>query len=136
MSNLLTIGRLSKMSHVSIDTIRYYEKLGLIRPESRSSSGYRFYTEETMLRIRFIKKAQNLGFTLKEIKELLRLKYDPDDKTCNEVKKTAEKKLTEINEKIRILQGIKHVLDELILSCKKNKQTGECPILKSLDLNY
>ncbi len=134
MSNLLTIGRLSKMSHVSIDTIRYYEELGLITHASRKSSGYRLYSEDAVLRLRFIKNAKSLGFTLKEIKELLRLKYDPDDETCHEVRKKAEEKLNEINEKIKILHGMKKVLDEMILSCKTNEKTDECPVLKSLDL--
>ncbi len=134
MSRLLKIGRLSKITHVPIDTIRYYEKLGLIRPATRKSSGYRLYSEDAILRLGFIKKAKSIGFTLKEIKELLRLKYDPHGETCHEVRKKAEEKLQEINEKIKILHSMKKALDEMVLLCRNNEKTGECPVLKSLDM--
>ncbi|NOY65669.1 MAG: heavy metal-responsive transcriptional regulator [Nitrospirae bacterium] len=133
MDRLFTIGHLSEVSHISIDTIRYYEKLGLLAPATRKSSGYRLYSEDTVQRLRFIKNAKSLGFTLKEIRGLLRLKYDPNDTACHEVRKKVEEKLNEINEKIKILQGMKMALGEMVISCKHNKKTDECPVLKSLD---
>ncbi len=128
----LTIGKLAKHSHVNVETIRYYERRGLIPMPSRRESGYRQFTQDIVARIRFIKRAQELGFTLKEISELLSLRVDPYT-TCADIKMRAERKIAEIEAKIRDLERMKRALIKLKASCRGRGPTGECPILEALD---
>ncbi len=128
----LTIGQVAKKAGVNVETIRYYERLGYIPKPPRPRSGYRQYSEETVNRIQFIKRAQKLGFTLKEISELLSLKVDSGN-TCADVKRRAEAKITDIEEKIHNLQGIKKALAELVAMCSGKGPTGECPIIEVLE---
>ncbi len=130
----LTIGQLANKAGVNIDTIRYYEKQGLIPKPSRRESGYRQYSEDSVKRILFIKRAKELGFSLKEISELLSLRLDSRTK-CGDVKKRADIKIAEIGEKIQTLQRMKAALIKLVKACEENKQAGECPILEALDMN-
>ncbi len=123
---------IGKKAGVNIETIRYYERRGLIPKPSRRESGYRQYTRETVTRIQFIKRAKELGFSLREILELLSLRLDPAT-TCGDVKKRAEIKIADIEEKIRILQGMKRALITLTLECKGSGPARECPILEALD---
>ncbi len=132
MVESLTIGQLAKRAGVNIETIRYYERRGLIPKPSRRESGYRQYTWETVTRIQFIKRAKELGFSLREILELLSLRLDPAT-TCGDVKKRAEVKIADIEEKIRILQGMKKALVTLTMDCKGSAPVNECPILEALD---
>ncbi len=108
--------------------MRFYERQGLIKQPLRSDNGYRQYTEETVIRICFIKQAKKLGFTLKEISELLSLR-DDSRVTCGDLKQRAEGKLKDINSRIEELEKIRDVLDGLIQSCSQEKSIGECPIL-------
>ncbi len=128
----LTIGQVAKKAGVNVETIRYYERLGHIPKPPRPKSGYRQYSEETVNRIQFIKRAQKLGFTLKEISELLSLKVDSGN-TCADVKRRAETKITDIEEKIHNLQGIKKALVRLVAMCRGKGPTGECPIIEVLE---
>src|SRR5579875_574828 len=128
----LTIGQVAKKAGVNVETIRYYERLGYIPKPPRPRSGYRQYSEETVNRIQFIKRAQKLGFTLKEISELLSLKVDSGN-TCADVKRRAETKITDIEEKIHNLQGIKKALVRLVAMCRGKGPTGECPIIEVLE---
>jgi MerR family copper efflux transcriptional regulator len=128
----LTIGQVAKKAGVNVETIRYYERFGYTPKPPRPKSGYRQYSEETVNRIQFIKRAQKLGFTLKEISELLSLKVDPDT-TCADVKRRAEAKIADIEEKIRTLQGIKKALAKLVAMCSGKGTTGECPIIEVLE---
>ena len=132
--NGLTIGKVAKLAGVGVETVRYYERRGLISKPQRSEPGYRKYPEEAVLRIRFVKRAKRLGFTLKEIKELLALRINPRAK-CGDILKRAESKLEEIDEKIRALAAIKEALLELTAACKAGKTSNECPILESLDMD-
>src|SRR6056297_2768352 len=91
MSHSLTIGKLSKQADVSIDSIRFYERQGLLAAPARTESNYRIYPSETVKRLRFIKKAQKLGFSLREIQELLDLSQDPSASKADVKKKTVEK---------------------------------------------
>ena len=126
-----TIGKLASEAGVNIETIRYYEKKGVLPEPIRLSSGYRQYSYETVKRIRFIKRAQNLGFTLKEIAQLLSI-ADGESIDCEEVRGIAFKKLSEIDNKICHLQRLRGVLTELVNQCKEKGKFTECPIIESL----
>ncbi len=128
----LTIGQLAKKADVHIETIRYYEKRGLIPVPPRKESGYRQYSDEMVRRIQFIKHAKELGFSLKEINELLTLKLDART-SCSEVKKKAESKIADIDRKIKTLQGMKKALVKLTKACSGRGPAKECPILEALE---
>ncbi len=128
----LTIGRLAKKTGVGIDTIRYYERQGLIPEPRRKESGYRQYSDEMVKRIQFIRHAKELGFSLKEIHELLSLKLDSKN-PCSKVKTRAETKISDIQEKIRTLQKMKKALVRLTNACSGKGSVKECPILEALE---
>lgn len=124
----LTIGKIARRAGMGIETIRFYERKGLIPEPPRRESGYRQYPESAVSRLRFIKRAKELGFSLKEIKELLSLRIAPDT-TCDEVQQRAEVKIRDIEEKIRTLQGMKKALAALAAACPGRGPVSECPIL-------
>ena len=128
----LTISKLAKAADVNVETIRYYQRVGLIEQPQKPSQGYRQYPEATLTRIRFIKRAQRLGFTLKEIEELLKL----DDEQCTEAKKLAEQKLVIIEENIADLSAMRLTLGNLINSCNQNEDKSNnlnsCKIIQAL----
>ncbi len=129
---LLTIGKVSRLTDIGVETVRFYEKSGLIDEPPRTESGYRQYPASTVVRILFIKRAKKLGFTLKEIKGLLNLKLDPTT-TCDEVRLLAEEKRKNVLAKIQSLQGIEAALGELIGTCAIGGPDGECPFLDALE---
>ncbi len=129
---VMSIGELSKMSGVGIETIRYYERLGLLKPTSRKASGYRVFNRDSYRTLRFLKHAQELGFTLSEIKDLLRLRADKESR-CNDVKTRAEKHLKDVEEKIERLTSIREVLSKLIDQCRSRKTDDRCPILNCFE---
>ncbi len=131
----LTIGKVSRQSGIGVETVRFYEKSGLIDEPPRTESGYRQYPTSTVVRIRFIKRAKELGFTLKEIKELLNLKLDPTT-TCDDVRLMAEEKRKNVGAKIQSLKGIEKALGELIDACAIGGPDGECPILETLESDW
>jgi MerR family mercuric resistance operon transcriptional regulator len=128
----LTIGKLAKKTNVNIETIRYYERRSLIPKTNRRESGYREYSEDTVRRIKFIKHAKELGFSLKEINELLSLKLDPKT-PCSKVKNRAEAKIADIEEKVKTLQRMKKALVKLTRACSGKGPVIECPILEALE---
>lgn len=132
MGSRLTIGKVANLAAVNIQTVRYYERIGLVKPDARRDSGYRLYTEEAAHRIRFIKHAQQLGFSLAEIAQLLRLRVS---KTvhCEEVRSKTEARLRSVREKIESLRKMAKVLEDLIRSCRSRALTDPCPILSSLE---
>ncbi len=130
--NILTAGQLAKKAQVNVETIRYYERRRLMPEPLRNESGYRNYSQDNIARLQFIKNAQELGFSLKEVSELLSLRVDPNT-SCAEVKKMAEVKITDIQEKIHALQRIKEALTKLRASCQGRGPAGKCPILEALD---
>ena len=132
---LLTIGKVSKQSGIGVETVRFYEKSGLIDDPPRTESGYRQYPASTVVRIGFIKRAKELGFTLKEIKELLNLRLDPIT-TCDDVRQVAMEKLRNVQAKIQSLRGIEKALGELIGACAGGGPDGECPILEALEPDW
>ncbi len=129
--NQLTIGKIAKGAEVKVDTIRYYERSGLIPIPNRSESGYRLYETDTIDKILFIKKAQALGFTLREIKELLSLKMDPAC-TCGSIKERTVTKIKDIQEKVSILKEMETSLGKLVDACDGNGSVSECPILDAM----
>lgn len=128
----LTIGQLAKKTGVGIDTIRYYERQGLIPEPLRRESGYRQYSCEMIKRIQFIRHAKDLGFSLKEINELLSLRLDPKTK-CSVVKNRAEAKISDIEERILNLQRMKKALVKLMKACSGRGPVSKCPILEALE---
>jgi MerR family mercuric resistance operon transcriptional regulator len=128
----LTIGQLARTARVNVETIRYYERRGLIPEAPRRESGYRQYSEDGVSRIQFIKRAKELGFSLKEISELLSLQVDPDT-TCGDVKSRAEAKIAEVEGKMRALQRIKKGLTKLVALCRGSGPTSKCPIMEALN---
>ncbi len=128
----LTVGQLSKKAQVNIETVRYYERQGLIPKPPRRASGYRQYPLETVERIQFIRRAKELGFSLKEINELLALRLD-ENTSCSEVKRRAEDKISDIAEKIKSLQKMKKALVKLTMECTGKGPISECPILEALE---
>jgi len=128
----MTIGQVAKLASVGIETIRFYEREGLIDEPPRRESGYRHYPEDVVKRLLFIKRAKDLGFSLKEIADLLSLRVDPDS-TCRDIKCRAEAKLADVDAKIKSLRLIKKALTQLAESCRGQGPTSECPILDSLE---
>ena len=127
----LTIGQLAQRANVGIETIRFYERKGLIPEPPRRASGYRDYPIETVAQIIFIRRAKQLGFTLKEIYELLELRVSPRRNCCH-VKESADVKITDIDEKIDSLRRMRRALKDLTEACEQNTPAKECPILASL----
>src|SRR5260370_14872775 len=110
--NPLTIGQVAHRSGVGIETVRFYEREGLLAKAARSASGYRQFDEEVIARLQFIQRAKELGFTLNEVKELLSLRVEPDT-SCEDVKARAATKIADIEDKIRTLQRMKKALFRL-----------------------
>ena len=128
----LTIGEVARRAGVGVETIRFYEREGLIAKPRRRPSGYRQYPAEAVRRVRFIRHAKELGFTLREISELLSLRVDPHS-TCADVRRRARTKIGSIQEKIESLASMKAALERLAASCRGNGPMSECPILEELD---
>lgn len=128
----LTIGQLAKAGGVRVQTVRYYERRNLLLPTSRLPSGYRLYNEEALKRLCFIKNAQALGFTLREIDGLLNLRVGSTAR-CRDVQHTAQAKLATVEAKIRDLEALARALRTLIRSCRAGQPTDPCPILASLE---
>ncbi len=127
----MLIGELAKHVGTSIDTIRYYEREGLLKPIHIRDSGYREFDELSIERLSFILRAKKLGFTLKQIKDLLMLNGNPDT-TCLDVRSLAEHKLDEVQGKINALRRIEKQLKVLITDCY-NAENKNCPIIKNLN---
>ena len=127
----MKIGEVAKAAGVGIDAVRFYEREGLLPEPDRRPSGYRDYSPDAVLDLRFIKRAKELGFSLKGISELLSIDREPDA-TAGDVKKLAEEKLADLEDKIRSLQRMKRALREVAKSCPGRGPTSDCSILRSL----
>ncbi len=130
----LKSGELAKQANVNPETLRYYEREGLLPEPVRTEAGYRLYQVDDVKRVRFIKKAQELGFSLKEVKELLALKLHADH-SASEVKRLTEHKIQDIEAKIQSLQAMKKVLNDLASACSGTGSVDHCPILNCLEDN-
>lgn len=123
---MMTIGQLAKSAYVNVETIRFYERKGLIQQPKKPPSGYRQYGEDSLQQVLFVRRAQALGFSLDEIKALMGL-----TNSCEGVQDLAEHKLHLVREKIAALQSLEASLTALISSCQNNHQAS-CPVIKSL----
>ncbi len=130
--SVFRIGQVAKQAGVSVEAIRFYESRALIPEPPRTASGYRQYPAETIQRVRFIQRAKELGFSLKDIHTLLTLRNDPNT-TCADIKAQALKKIVEVDEKTLDLARIRHALTELVAKCDAEADLSECPILDALD---
>ena len=128
----LTTGQLARRAGVNLDTVRYYERRGLLAKAPRSAGGYRSFSEDTVKRLRFIRHAQELGFTLKEIAELLSLQVDPDT-TCGDVLARAEAKSEDIDKKISHLKAMKRALKRLMTECGRHPSSKQCSLIEALE---
>ncbi|EIL95733.1 MULTISPECIES: heavy metal-responsive transcriptional regulator [Rhodanobacter] len=127
----LTIGAVAKRVGVAIDTIRYYEREGLLPEPQRRASGYRSYGDDAIAQLRFIRRAKNLGFTLEEIRELLSLSTDRQ-RGVKAVKQRAQQRLAAIDQRIAELHKVRDGLAQLVDSCPGHGKPEECPILRAL----
>jgi MerR family mercuric resistance operon transcriptional regulator len=128
----LTIGQLAKQARVNRETVRYYERRRLLQRPSRSITGYRVFSAEAVQRLRFIRHAKLLGFSLEEIRELLALRVRSID-TCGRVRDRTQSKIADIGRKIEALEQMKRALTELAAACSHRRKTEECPILDCLE---
>ncbi len=129
---MLTRSGLARRCGVNPETVRFYERRGILPHPSRTPSNYRVYGEETVKRLLFIKRSKELGFTLGEIQELLSLRAAPGAE-CADVRSRAEAKILDIEGKIRALRSMKKALSGLMAECGENVPVSECPILEALD---
>src|SRR5882757_664219 len=127
-----SIGELAQQSGVHLETLRYYERIGLIPAPPRTASGHRAYPATALVRLGFIRQAQALGFSLTEIGELLSLRRKQDD-TCADVIRQIESKQREVEEKITDLQTMRRALNRMKALCHGDCLMGDCPILENMD---
>ena len=130
--NTLTIGQLAREAGIGVETIRFYERKGLLEEPLRKESGYRLYQAPDIDKLLFIQRAKSLGFSLNEIRELMSLRSDPGT-TNREIKEMAASKLRDIEEKIAMLKGMRQSLKTLVEMCPGTGPTSNCPILGSLE---
>jgi DNA-binding transcriptional MerR regulator len=127
----VTAGEAARRAQVNVQTLRYYERRGLLQTPARSRSNYRLYTDDAVSRVRFIKRAQRLGFELEEVRDLLALRAT---KSANgEVRARAEARVRQIDDSVQDLLAMREALMELIGQCAESARAGHCPILRALD---
>lgn len=128
-----TIGEAAQAAGVNIETLRYYERRGLVPEPPRSHANYRLYPHESVRLVRFVKRAQELGFTLNEIRELLAFRDSGEGASCAEVRQQARLKLRNIDAKIRSLQTMRQALSDLVQQCSGSGPITACPILEAFE---
>lgn len=128
----LKVGEVAKQAGVNLQTVHYYERRGLLPRPPRTDSNYRAYPQDAVKRVRFIKRAQELGFSLNEIKELLSLRATPRTRSAD-VRKRAEAKALDIDTKIRTLRAMRRGLSKMLNECSGKGPATQCPILEALD---
>lgn len=127
-----TIGQLSRLAGVGLETIRYYEREGLISEPPRRASGYRQYPADALARLHFIRQAKALGFSLKDIKELFELRVAPGA-TCADIRERAEAKIADVRAKLKMLRQMERALAKVTAACRGRGPVSECPILDALE---
>lgn len=128
----MKIGEVARQAAVGVETIRYYERKGLLAEPQRRPSGYRQYDESVVARLQFIRRTKELGFTLAEIKELVGLWYDAKTR-CEHVRQLAQEKVDDVEAKIRTLQKMKRSLKKVIRQCEARESVDDCPLLDGLE---
>src|SRR5215510_2777887 len=130
--NALRIGQLAHEAGINLETVRYYERRGLLPKPPRTPSGYRLFPKDAAQRLRFIKRAQDLGFSLAEIRELVALRLSQRTSSA-EIRKRAEAKIADIERKIRSLESMRKSLRKLTNACGGCGPISQCPIIESLE---
>ena len=125
-----TIGKAARAANLSIDTVRFYERSGLLKPPPRTAGGYRLYRQDDIDRLRFIQRAKALGFTLEEIAQLLQLNDGKGRR--RDVKSVAARRLEELDRKLAELMRIRHALAHLVQACNAEGPLAGCPIIAAL----
>lgn len=125
----MTIGQLAAAAAVNVETVRYYHRRGLLAPPEREPGSIGRYSAAALTRLRFIKRSQSLGFSLDDVEALLSL---DDGRTCSSARQLAERKLTEVQERIQTLRALEGALHELISKCATVKHTVSCPLIEAL----
>lgn len=128
----LTIGKLASQAGVGVETVRFYERSGLLEQPARPARGFRRYPDTAIKRLRFIRQARDLGFNLDEIGDLLALRVSPSA-TCEDVRARTQQKITEIDRRIDLLNTMRASLSELVASCELDGPASDCPILDHLE---
>jgi Hg(II)-responsive transcriptional regulator len=131
MDKALTIGTVARRAGVRVDTVRFYEKRGILPKPERTESGYRTYDDETVRVLRFVRRAQELGFTLREVQQLLELQGRPE-LPCAEVRKRAAEKVADIDRRVKDLLAMREALAVLVDACPGSDDSTYCPILEAL----
>jgi MerR family copper efflux transcriptional regulator len=129
---IFSIGQVARLAGIGVETVRFYEREELLEEPVRRASGYRQYSEEAVKQIRFIKRAQQLGFSLKEIRELLMLRVDGQN-SCEQVKERTTAKLVEVEQKMVELQRMQQALLQVASLCAGEGPRSRCPMLDALD---
>ncbi len=129
---MLTIGQVARRARVRLDTVRYYERRGLLPPPPRTAAGYRQYAPETVRRVAFIKRAQGLGFTLEEIERLLSLRVTPGP-GCTAVERSARSAIARLDQQLADLQRMRAALSRLADACGSQHATDQCPLLDAIE---
>jgi MerR family transcriptional regulator, copper efflux regulator len=130
----LKVGQVALQAEVNLQTIHYYERQGLLSAPPRSATNYRLYPTDAVRRVRFIKRAQQLGFSLKEIKELLSLRAAPGTQ-CTDIRQRAEQKIRQLDAKMATMARMRSALAKVMKECQGDVPVSECAILDSLDLD-
>ena len=131
MNTSFTIGQLARKAEINLETVRYYERRGLLPKPPRTLSGYRLFPAEAAQRLRFIRRAQELGFSLAEIRELLSFRLSAGT-SSSEIRRRAQAKISDIENKIKSLESMRKSLRKLAASCDGCRPVSQCPILESL----
>lgn len=126
----LTIGQVAKRAGVGVETVRFYERKGLVRQPERPEGGVRRYPAETVSRVRFVRHAKELGFSLREVAELLALRQTP---SCEDVRARAEAKIADIDRKLAALEHMRDALEGLVAQCRASGRGAGCPILQAME---
>lgn len=134
MGQPYTIAQLARAANVPTTTLRYYERAGLLEAEDRSLGNYRLYSDESLRRLKFIRAAQAIGFTLDDVKKLLG-NQDGKALSCREVQSLIEERLSNIEERLRDLRHVERVLKSSLAKCKKTEQAGCCHVIETLQRN-
>ena len=124
-------GEVAEQSGVNIETLRYYERRGLLQPPPRQPSGYREYTTDAVRIVRFVKRAQELGFTLEEVESLLDLAAG-GPRRCESARAVASQRLADLDAKMRSLRAMQRSLQRLIATCEQPRSRRDCPLLETL----
>jgi MerR family mercuric resistance operon transcriptional regulator len=129
----MRIGEVATRAGVHVETLRYYERRGLLREPDRQPSGYRSYGAESVKLVRFIKRAQELGFTLADIEDLLRLADGDGPESCDRVRALATEKIADMDRRIATLTAMRASLVTLVKSCRRRGRKRECPLLETIE---